>query len=297
MNSLTPSMWTDAVALVRRLCPGFLPAGLLHASDKSVLIAGTCAGEQTVAKVLATREAFWREKFGREVAAYLAFARSAPPVRVPRLLAADAGEGVLLLERLSGDCLSSDRYPPTPLARQDVGMAVDALGTLAQWAPAPGAFARGWDYERRLDRYFEYGLLQESDHEGLTHLLQEAGPTRHFAHGDPLPGNILLDQPRVGLLDWEFAGFYLPHLDWALLWVLLHATPAARTLIEERVAAGGSAGQAAFTVNRAMLLTRELRTHQDLPTSPWQQTRLAALTRDWDALRTEWRPGPAAQTS
>ncbi len=211
-------------------------------------------------------------------------------MRVPRLLAADAGKGVLLLERLPGHHASPDRYPPTPLAHQDVCAVVDALGSLARWTPTPGAFAQVWNYRHRLDRYLGYGLFQDSDHQALTHLLQEAGPARNFAHGDPLPGNILLDGPGVGLLDWEFAGYYLPHLDWALLWILLHATPEARTLIEERVAAGGPAHQAAFTVNRAMLLTRELRTHRELPPAPRQQSRLATLTRDWDALRTHWRP-------
>ncbi|WP_424887122.1 aminoglycoside phosphotransferase family protein [Streptomyces sp. XH2] len=284
------------MARIRHLRPGFVPAELMHASGKSILIAGTCAAEPAVAKVLTSREAFWREKFAREVAAYLAFAHSAPPVRVPRLIAADAEQGVLLLERLPGQRLSPDRYPPLPLAGQDVTPAVDALGALAQWTPAPGAFAQGWNYEHRLDRYLGYGLIQESDHHALTHLLQEAGSARCFAHGDPLPGNILLDHRRVGLLDWEFAGYYLRHLDWALLWVLLHATPAARTLIEERVAAGGPAHQAAFSVNRAMLLTRELRSHQELPAAPWQQARLAALTRDWDALRADWRLDPSART-
>ncbi|MFF7727111.1 hypothetical protein [Streptomyces sp. NPDC008001] len=49
--------------------------------------------------------------------------------------------------------------------------------------------------------------------------------------------------------------------------------------------------QAAFTVNRAMLLTRELRTHRELPPAPFQQARLATLTRDWAALRAAWRSG------
>ncbi|PSJ30485.1 aminoglycoside phosphotransferase [Streptosporangium nondiastaticum] len=288
-NSLTSSIWTEAVTQTRLLRPDFVPVELMHATDKSILIAGTCCAEAAVAKVLTSRETFWREKFTREIAVYRAFARSAPPVRVPHLIAADAEQGVLLLEHLPGRRLGPDRYPPAPLARQDVCPAVDALGALAHWAPAPGAFAHAWDYEHRLDRYLGYGLVQESDHRALTRLLQEAGSARYFAHGDPLPGNILLDRHRVGLLDWEFAGYYLRHLDWALLWVLLRATPVARTLIEERVAAGDPADQAAFTVNRAMLLTRELRTHQELPTAPWQQARLAALTRDWDALCADWR--------
>ncbi|MFC5144733.1 hypothetical protein [Streptomyces aureoversilis] len=152
--------WTEAAALTRRLRTDFVPDQLLQATDKSILIAGTCAGEPVVAKVLTTGEAFWREKFGREAAAYLAFARCTPRVRVPRLIAADTEAGVLLLERLPGHRLSPDRYPPTALEHQDVCAVVDALGSLACWTPASGAFAQAWDYRHRLDRYLGYGLLQ-----------------------------------------------------------------------------------------------------------------------------------------
>jgi len=121
-------------------------------------------------------------------------------------------------------------------------------------------------------------------------LLQQAGPERCFAHGDVLPGNIRLPAGpatpgQVALLDWEFAGYYLPGLDLALLWVLLGAAPPARDLIDARIADAGPATRAAFTVNVAMVLTREIRVHREADPGPWRDQRLTALSRDWSELR------------
>ncbi|MGW1073131.1 phosphotransferase [Streptomyces sp. NPDC002537] len=244
------------------------------------------------------QEGFWREKFAREAAAYHAFARSTPPVHLPRLLGADAQAGIVILERMPGQPLHTERCPPVPLQPSRVRAAVDTVGRLAHWRPAPGAFTQVWDYPQRFQRYHGYGLLDTDDHRALAHLLDTAGADRHFAHGDPLPANILIntrpDERRhdVSLIDWEFAGYYLPHLDWALLWVLLASDPSARVLIEERVHQGGPARAAAFTVNTAMVLTRELRTHRDELPAPWAQRRLDGLERDWTALRARLHRDP-----
>ncbi|WP_051451951.1 aminoglycoside phosphotransferase family protein [Actinospica robiniae] len=277
---------STAVAVAQRLRADFTPTEVLRSTDKTVIIAGEYNGTPAVAKVLTSTEPFWAEKFAREISAYTVFARGAPPVRVPRLLAADADEGVLLIEHMAGHPLSEERYP-SALPIENVAIALNTLKALAHWEPAPDSFTRAWNYTDRLERYRGFGLFRPEEHRALTELLGHAGPHWHFAHGDALPVNIILSHGRAALLDWEYADYYLPALDFALLWIVLRETPGARDLIAAHIDEDGMARRAAFTVNRAMLLARELRTHRELPEAPWQKDRLRALAEDWDLLRAD----------
>ncbi|MGW5689099.1 phosphotransferase [Nonomuraea sp. NPDC003754] len=285
-----------AVLAARRLQPTFTPGQLLHVTGKSVLVAGTCDGQPVVAKLLLDVAPFWRDKFAREIRIYQAFAKTPPPVRAPHLVAADPEAGVLIVERLTGEPLEADRYPRRPLRPAALTAVLDAVDALARWLPAAPINADGWNYAGRIDRYRSNGLLDDADHQVLTELLAHAGPGRCFAHGDALPGNIwLTDDPAspVAFLDWEFAGFFLPGLDLALLWVLLRDAGPARDLIAARIPAD-PAWRAAFTLNQAMVFTRELRTHREAESSAWREARLAALEADWDGFRsTVLHPGKA----
>jgi hypothetical protein len=285
--------WQAAAARAEKQFPDFTAHHLLHRTSKTLIVAGTCAGTPAVAKILTTGEGFWREKFAQEAAAYRAFADRTPPTRVPRLLAGGSEGGIMILQRVPGEQLHADRYPPAlPLPR--VRAAVETLGRLAAWNPAPGTFTQAWDYPERLDRYRAHGILDHDDHQALTRLLEQAGAEQHFAHGDPLPANIIINPhkdttPDVTLVDWEFAGYYLPHHDQALLWVLLTHTPQARTLIEHHVDRGPQ-DAAAFTIGRAVILTRELRTHREALPARWARRRLTALEHDWALLRDTLHP-------
>ncbi|MEU3878245.1 aminoglycoside phosphotransferase family protein [Streptomyces sp. NPDC029704] len=252
------SSWRAAAARAEARVPGFVAEELLRRTSKALILAGTYADTAAVAKVLTARERIWREKFAREAAAYEAFSAGAPPVHVPRLLAGDSDDGIMILQRIPGEPLHVDRYPPA-LPLPTVQAAVDALALIADFRPS--TFPQGWDYPERLDRCRAHGLLDHDDHQALTRLLDQAGPDRHFAHGDPLPANILHHAADgttvIALVDWEFAGSYLPHHDQALLWALLASTPGARRLIERRVAGHGPRHVAAFTVGRALILARD----------------------------------------
>jgi hypothetical protein len=284
--TLDTDAWNAAVELVHRLRGDFVPADLLHHTGKSILIGGTVKQRPVVAKVLTDRRQFWRDKFDREIAVYRAFTQAAPPVRVPLLIDADPTTSVVIMERLLGDPLSPDRYPVWPLPAKEVTAVLDAAGALVDWQPTAPTPWEGWDYGDRLDRYRGYELLDEHDHHVLSDLLEQAGATRNFAHGDLLPSNVWFatDQAghggQVALLDWEFAGYFLPGFDLALLWVLLRSTPLARDLITGRIAATDPPTRAAFAINQAMALIREIRSHREVPASPWREMRLTALTED-----------------
>jgi len=86
------------------------------------------------------------------------------------------------------------------------------------------------------------------------------------------------------LLDWEFTGLFLPGFDLAMLQILLARTPAAADHIEAIVAETGH--RDAYLVNLAVVLSRELHIHQDLPEDhPLRVARLPALEAAWQRAR------------
>jgi hypothetical protein len=91
------------------------------------------------------------------------------------------------------------------------------------------------------------------------------------------------------LVDWEFAGFFLQGFDLAMLWVLLYSTPAARDRIRDIIRRTGEKGETLFLVNLAVVLTREIRIHRELPPAPTRDALLATLWEDWTAVRGEIR--------
>ncbi|MDK1474543.1 phosphotransferase [Streptomyces sp. 549] len=273
-----------------RLRPDFHPAAILSRSGKSLLIAGHSDDGPTVAKLLTDHTPLWADKCLAEIRAYEAFGRTPPPVRVPRLIAADAHRHVLLIEHVRGRPPLSDRWSPHPLRPADLAAMLIALCCFSRWQPPPGAFTRAPDYRARLERDRRRGVITPQDLSALTDLLHQADTAAVPGHGDPLPTNFLLTADgQAALIDWEHAGRYLPGYDLALLWILLLATPGAREHIEGLIAAEPAPVQAAFTLNRAVLLARELHSHLQLPSSTWRDERVMALRRDFDHLREQLR--------
>ena len=117
----------------------------------------------------------------------------------------------------------------------------------------------------------------------LSILIARSGEPWQLNHGDPLPSNLLYDGSRCGLIDWEFTGRYLAGFDLALLRTVLLHTPDAARGIGERVAAQGI--ETPFAVNLAMVLTRELRLHHELPGDHPHRGRLPLIAAAWDNTR------------
>jgi hypothetical protein len=270
-----------------RLRPDFAPTAEMSRTDKSLLLAGTCDDGPVVAKLLTAPDPYWTANFTKEITAYRTFAADAPPVRTPRLVAADEHTSVLIIERIEGHPMATDRYPGALAPSSDLNAVVETMTTLARWQPPVGAFAEVYDYPARLARFHhEHALLDDTDYAALTALLEHAGTATCFAHGDPLPANLLRTAQGYALIDWEFAGLYLPGYDLAVLWVLLRNIPGARDRLYQAACADRAAAEAAFLVNRAMILAREIRIHRDLPAAlVWRDDRLKALEQDWHEVR------------
>ncbi|MFJ6718211.1 MULTISPECIES: aminoglycoside phosphotransferase family protein [unclassified Streptomyces] len=251
-----------ALASVQRICPEFAPVQVLRRSGRSVLLVGTTGRMTAVAKVLLDHSPEWRERYRHEIAAYRAFVRHRPPVRVPRLIAADPENCVLVVERMAGRVAALQRHPVEAPPRADVRAALGAVCRVNQWRPPAELFGHPLDYTRRIARDHQLGLLTDRDFgdlQKLLHGLKLSGTPWQFNHGDALLSNLLLSPAGPVMLDWEHAGWYLPGYDLATLWTVLGDAPAARGQISRLAQQQGSAVRDAFLVNLMLILTREIR--------------------------------------
>lgn len=256
---------------------------VLRDSGKTVTAAGTLAGRPVVVKTLTSDDPFWQAKLRHEIGVYRQFAMHPPPVRVPALAGTD-GSSWLAVELLAGEPLSAGRYLAGATAAGKLPQVLATVGQLNAWRPPAASFGGLADYHDRIGRYHALGYLTEADHAALTWLLGRCGPAREFCHGDLVPGNIWFTATgECALLDWEFAGWYLPGYDLALLYVLAGgAVPGLRATIADQVTA---AGRQALAVNLACVATRELRMHAGLAgqaarrTVAWLQAIWPDITR------------------
>jgi aminoglycoside phosphotransferase (APT) family kinase protein len=263
---------------------------VLHHTGKTLVLAAKIGERRAVVKVLADPDPFWTAKFQAELDTYQAFETAPPPVPVPRLLAVDPDMGVLAITRLPGTPIHPDRYP-AKLGDDAVRLLVDTAVRMQSWHVPAALFTPVWDYPARYTRYQGLGLLDQDDVTALTALTTIAGPPTRMAHGDLLPANVLY-QPAVdgrpaavtGVLDFEFTGRFLLCLDLALLWVLLGGVPHARRLVTAAIGADPQE-RAGFWINVAMVCTRELRTHGELPPDHRLRARLPHLTASWAQAR------------
>ncbi|WP_461028173.1 aminoglycoside phosphotransferase family protein, partial [Streptomyces sparsus] len=256
-----------ALSSVHRICPDFHAVQVLRRSGRTVVLAGTIGRSPAVAKCLLDHSPAWTERFRQEIAAYRSFVRHRPPVRVPRLIAADPDNCTLVIERLPGRPAGLHRNPSGTPQRAELRTLLGAFTRLNSWRPPSGLFERPLDYGTRLARFHELGLLTDRDLDDLHKLLHGvahpgglARPAWQFCHGDALPANMLLSPTGPVLVDWEHAGWYLPGYDLATLWSVLGDSPVARRQISQLAQSEGTPARDSFLVNLMLVLTREIRT-------------------------------------
>ena len=258
-----------AIVSIHRICPDFAPVQLLRRHGRTVLLAGTAGRNPVVAKVLLDHSSAWAERFRHEIAAYRAFVRHRPPVRVPRLVAADPDACVLVVERMPGRPAAAQRHPFEAPSRSELRAVIGSFCRIGLWQPPASLFKQPVDYAARITRFHELGLLTDRDLGDLQKLLHGLahGPGRtgvpwQFCHGEALLTNVLLSPTGPALVDWEYAGWYLPGYDLATLWSVLGDAPLARRQISQLAQAQGPATRDAFLVNLMLVLTHEIRRYE-----------------------------------
>ncbi|MFD8912419.1 aminoglycoside phosphotransferase family protein [Streptomyces sp. NPDC059575] len=271
-----------AINAVHRICPEFAPVQVLRRTGRSVTLVGTAGRSTAVAKCLLDHSPSWAERVRHEIAAYRSFVRHRPPVRVPRLIAADPDNCTLVIERVPGRVAALQRHPMDAPARPDIRTALGAICRLNAWRPPAGTFDAPLDYAARINRYHELGLLTDRDLGDLQKLLHGIAHSAgrqgmgQFCHGNALLSNILLSPTGPVLVDWEHAGWYLPGYDLATLWLALGSAPDARRHISQIAQFGGPASRDAFLVNLMLVLTREIRTYETAVQRSMHETAPAA---------------------
>ena len=259
---------------------GLRDATVLRRSGKTLLCAGELAGRPVVVKLLLDSSDFCKARWRHEIDVYRHFAREPPPVRAPALIHTD-GRRLLVLERIDGQPMDTERYPARRLATAEIEPCLAAIRALGAWRPESGRFAPVWDYPDRVSRYHAAGDLTDADRDALLRILAAGDYGMEIGHGDPLPSNVLLTgDGGCALIDFEFTGTFLPGFDLAMLHTLLGAgSPAIRTRIDQLVADTGI--ELPFAVNLVLVLTRELRIHRELTETSIRTRRLALLATTW----------------
>jgi hypothetical protein len=257
------------LASVHRICPEFQPVQVLRRVGRSMLVSGTAGRNAVVAKCLVDKSSSNVERFRHEIAVYRSFVRHRPPLRVPKLVAADPDECVLVIERMPGRVAALRRHLLDTPPRTDLRASLAALAKVNLWQPPTSAFSRPIDYPARLAHFHGQGLLTDRDLGDLQTLLHGvakayagSGSPWQFCHGDALLTNVLLSPTGPALVDWENAGWYLPGYDLATLWVVLGDAPMARRHISQLAQARGAGARDAFLVNLTLVLMREIRTYE-----------------------------------
>lgn len=238
---------------------------VLRRGSRTALLVGTVGRASAVAKCLLDPSPARVERFRQEIVTYRAFVRHRPPVRAPRLIAADPEDCTLVIERVAGRPVALARHPVEPPHQADLRAVLGSVRRLNLWSPPPGLFEAPIDYPARLARYHELGLLTDRDRDDLQKLLrgfaQAPGGQRQgqFCHGDAQLPNILLCPTGPAMVDWDQAGWYLPGYDLATLWSALSDAPTARRQISQLAQSDGPVARDAFLINLMLILTREVR--------------------------------------
>ncbi|MFF1869070.1 aminoglycoside phosphotransferase family protein [Streptomyces sp. CB03911] len=260
-----------ALANIARICPAFTPRQVLREGSRHILVAGTIGRAPVVAKCLAPQAVRGDQfeqlvaDFHHEVAVYRAFVRHRPPVRLPRLVAADHDRCVLVVERVPGRPAARERHPVNAPTPGEIRAILGAVRTLNLWRPPTDVFHAPLDYQMEIARFHSVGQLTDRDAGDLRGLLHGLSHTPlQLCHGDALLSNMLLAPSGPVLVDWEQAGWYLPGYDLAVLWSVLSGDTAARRQISQLAQSGGTLARDAFLVNLVLVLMREIRLY-DVP--------------------------------
>jgi hypothetical protein len=239
----------------------------LRRTIKCVLEPCRFEGRDAIEKRLERTSPPWRFYMRREIAVYRAFSEMELPVRVPRMLAADAERGFIILERIDGKPLAARRHVapsdrPTWEALVAVARAIRSIRCAIDVAPTSedtGAMrARLLEDPTAPTSWISSGLLACA-RRGLlapevAALLARDVKGAVFQHGDLLLRNVLRDHAGLVVVDWECAGTHAEGWDAALLSVF--APPWARAELARGQDAASYRACFAFALLREIVFLR-----------------------------------------
>ncbi len=171
-----------------------------------------------------------RRRYRNELRVNRVLNQHPPPVRTPRLLAADRRMRSLTFEALPGEPLGP-KYPSN-LAPGDVDTMLGLARALRPYDLPRRRWMRRLLTERRLALAARLDLLDAGEAEALADLARTHHRRLRFGHGDLVVRNVLRHGEDVALIDWEWAGLYPAGYDEALLWFSLQDLEGGRLRVE-----------------------------------------------------------------
>ncbi|SEM19955.1 aminoglycoside phosphotransferase family protein [Streptacidiphilus jiangxiensis] len=258
-----PPAVLDAIARAEAFSPGFALQRVHYTSAEHVVLTGSYNKVSAVAKCRLSAHpdtSAVSSALADEIVVARALVRERPPVRVPRLLAADPTHGVLITERAPGRLAAPYRHPAQAPVPGAVLSVLGAVAKLNMWRPAGDGFERRLDYLALLARYHHDGHIAESDLSCIQRLLRGlVGAPAQFCHGQAMLRNVVLAPSGPVFVDWSCAGWYLPGYDLATLWMTLGCDPDARRRIRDLALGGGLAVRDGFLLALLLQLIGETR--------------------------------------
>ncbi len=202
----------------------------MRRSIKCVIEPCRFRGHDAVAKKLERTTPPWRFYMRREIAIYRAFSTLELPVRVPRMLAADAERGFIILERIEGKPLAHRRHVvpedrPTWQTLIAIARAIRTITCRVTVAPTRedtrAMRARLLEDPTAPTEWVASGLV-ECAKRGLLAQSVAARLAKNvkgevFQHGDLLLRNVVRSATGLVVVDWECAGPHAEGWDAALL--------------------------------------------------------------------------------
>jgi aminoglycoside phosphotransferase (APT) family kinase protein len=261
---------------VSGLPEGFEVGEVLAETAKSVVRSGWFEGRRVVCKQLTSIESFWVARFANEIDAYRRLGETGSVVApVLRWYSPTA----LIVDLAEGTPLGRGRHP----GRVDRAMLAAVLGALDVVPSLRGGRGDDTDDDReRLERYAGSGQIDGGTARLLARLLDvEVGLV--FQHGDVIPPNVIVGAGGVVLLDWEFAGWYRPGRDLAVLATCLHRDEVALAAIRGVVEGWGRSARAGFAAGHGLSLARELRLQREAGHGEL----VVSVGRCWDRFRAD----------
>lgn len=296
---MTPEPDSAFAATCRQVCPAFRATGPRLRARKSIVLPGEVDGVAVVAKSVAKPVDVWRWYLAREIAIYQLRSGTLP---MPRLVAADATLGILIVERVPGEPLGKRRDPRAvlPAAAIDELVAIHrrlAASTGAWPAIEPTPRVRSQLRSRLLEdptapiEWVRGGIervvsrrIVAREHGRQMIAALDAYPDVAPGHGDLLLrnaiGEVVDERWRITLVDWECAG---PHpADWDLALLYTQLVAESRVAIEREVRSSEARWRCfvalvAFAIAREISFAIAFRTPDEHPRLVRRRAELLAL--------------------
>lgn len=256
---------------------------ILDSSGKCFVAIGVKEDKPVFIKSLLPKAAEWKEKFSHEIALYRLFQQTAPNIKIPQIVYAD--DDLLILDYIEGQTLESERYLTTTLSSNDIHEVLQITKAIASWKPKDIAMFSAWDYHERLQKYRKRELFSDKETIHLSNLIDSYKEPFEIAHGDLLLKNIIrTPKQEYVLIDWEFAGLFMPGFDLALLHTIMFKDEASKKAIENEVSLNKI--ELPFLINKAMIIARETHIHRELPNDmPIKKEILDLLAKEKETLQ------------